>query len=61
MAFTDPTSSDLVKRFPAFDCVETDVIDTALAEAGSYVDDSWVSEADFRLAKMLYGRSCPDL
>ena len=54
MAFTDPTATDLTKRFPAFDCVESDVIETALGEASSQVDDSWVSEADFKLGKMLY-------
>ena len=53
MAFTDPTPSDVTRRFPVFDGVETDVIDTALSEAASLIDDSWVSEADYRLGKML--------
>ena len=53
MAFTDPTPSDLTRRFPVFDAVETDVINTALNEAASLVDDTWVSEADHRLGKML--------
>ncbi len=53
MAFTDPTASDLTQRFPVFAGVETDVIDTALTEAASLIDDGWVSEADYRLGKML--------
>lgn len=54
MAFTDPTPSDVTQRFPVFAGVETDIIDTALIEAASHADDSWVSEADFRLGRMLY-------
>ena len=53
MPFTAPTSAEFTTRFPAFAGVATYVIDTALTEAAAYADNSWVSEADFRLARML--------
>lgn len=54
MAYTAPTASDLIARFPAFAAVDTDVISTALDEAANASDDSWVTEVDYRLARMLY-------
>ena len=53
MPFTTPTAADFTTRFPVFEGVETDIVDTALSEAVSHADDSWVSEPDFRLARML--------
>lgn len=53
MPFITPTAADFTSRFPAFDSVETDVVETALTESSAYTDDSWVAEADFRLAAML--------
>ena len=54
MAYVEPAPADLVARFPTFCDVNTDVVQFALDEAGSFVDDSWISEADFQLGKMLY-------
>ena len=53
MPYTPPTAAEFVARFPAFSGVETDVVDTALTEAASHADDTWLLEADFRLARML--------
>lgn len=49
MAWTAPTPAELKARFPAFASVDDAVVQSALNEAGMQVDDSWVSEADFRL------------
>lgn len=54
MAWAVPTPDDLVLRFPAFQGVDTDVAQTALDEAALRVDDTWVSEGNFRLGYMLY-------
>lgn len=54
MAWTAPTAADLKARFPVFVAVDDVVVDGALAEAALQVDESWVSEADFRLGRMLY-------
>lgn len=49
MAWTPPTASEFKARFPAFASVDDDVVNVALAEAGLQVDETWVSEADFKL------------
>lgn len=53
MAWAAPTPADLKARFPAFAAVPDDVIQDALDEAALQVDGTWVSEADFRLGRML--------
>ena len=54
MAYTAPTSADLIVRFPMFKDVAPEVIDTALAQAALMVDDTWVSQEDFTLGRLLY-------
>lgn len=49
MAWTAPTASEFKARFPAFAAVDDAVVTEALAEAGLQVDETWVSEADFKL------------
>lgn len=53
MAWTAPTPGDLKARFPAFAAVADPAIQGALDEAALQVDETWVSEADFRLGRML--------
>jgi hypothetical protein len=53
MAWTAPTASDFKQRFPAFGAVADPVVTQALAEAARMVDESWVSEDDFKLGRML--------
>lgn len=53
MAFVDPTANDLKTRYPVFECVVDETIEAAIAEAASYVDDTWISQANFTTAKML--------
>lgn len=53
MAWTAPTPADLKARFPAFAAVPDAVVETALDEAALQVDETWVSEADFRLGRLL--------
>ena len=53
MAWTPPSAADFKARFPAFDAVVSAVADEAIAEAGLYVDHTWISEADYRLGLML--------
>lgn len=53
MAWTAPTPTEFKARFPAFDAVDDDVVLSAIGEAGMQVDDTWVSEADYRLGIML--------
>jgi hypothetical protein len=53
MAYTEPTATTFVARFPRFTSVDDGVIGSALTEAESWVDESW-AEADFTLARMLY-------
>lgn len=48
MAWTAPTASEFKARFPAFASVSDDVVNTVLAEAALQVDETWVSEADFK-------------
>jgi hypothetical protein len=54
MAFTPPTAADLKARFPIFEAEDVDTINFALSEAELMVDDSWNSQADFTLGRMLY-------
>jgi len=54
MAFTVPTAADLKTRFPAFEACDDQTVDFALAEAAALVDDSWSSQADFTLGRLLY-------
>lgn len=54
MAFTAPTAADLKARFPAFVDVAAATIDIALGDAALMVDDSWTSQADFTLGRLLY-------
>ncbi len=49
MAWVAPTPEEFKARFPAFATVDDDIVETVIAEAGLRVDDTWVSEADFRL------------
>jgi hypothetical protein len=49
MAWTAPTASEFKARFPAFAAVSDAVVNEVLAEAGLQVDETWVSEADFKL------------
>jgi hypothetical protein len=53
MAWTAPTPADVKARFPAFAAVPDAAIQGALDEAALQVDETWVSEADFRLGRML--------
>ena len=54
MTFSDPVSADLKARFPAFVDVDDAIINTALAEAALRVDQSWLSQDDFTLGRLLY-------
>ena len=54
MAYTAPDAADLKERFPAFAAVADDTITQALAEAEIMVDDSWLSQTDFTLGRLLY-------
>lgn len=54
MAYTVPTAADLKARFPTFAAVADSIVTTALAEAAVLVDDSWSSQEDFTLARLLY-------
>lgn len=53
MAWLAPTPADLKARFPAFAAVPDEVVQGALDEAALQVDETWVSEADFRLGRLL--------
>ncbi|MDF1625665.1 MAG: DUF4054 domain-containing protein [Parvibaculaceae bacterium] len=48
MAWTAPTPTQFKARFPAFAAVDDAVIQTALDEARMQVDETWVSETDFK-------------
>lgn len=50
--YTVPTAAQFIARLPRFADVAPDIITDAIAEAASWVDDSW-SEDDFALARML--------
>lgn len=54
MPYTAPTATDLRDRFPAFTEVSDAIIDTALADAARVVDDTWLSQGDFTLGRLLY-------
>ena len=49
MTWTAPTATEFKARFPAFASVSDDVVNVVLAEAALQVDETWVSEADFKL------------
>lgn len=49
MAWTAPTAAEFKARFPAFATVDDAVVNVVLAESALRVDDTWVSEADFKL------------
>lgn len=49
MAWTAPTPTEFKARFPTFDAVDNAVVQTALNEGAMQVDDTWVSEDDFKL------------
>lgn len=53
MAYTAPTASDLIQRFPTFAGVDEDAIARVLLEAEGRVNESW-SEADWTLGQLLY-------
>jgi hypothetical protein len=53
MAYTPPTAAEVKARFPEFSAVADATVDAVLAEAGSFVDDSWI-EADYKPAVMFY-------
>lgn len=54
MAFTAPTAADFKSRFPRFVALLDTTVDIALGEAARMVDDTWTSQADFTLGRMLY-------
>lgn len=54
MAYTAPTAADLKSRFPAFVNVADATVDIALGDAALMVDDSWNSQEDFTLGRLLY-------
>ncbi len=54
MAFTAPTAAELKARFLTFEAENDTTVDLALSEAAAMVDDSWTSQADFTLGRMLY-------
>jgi len=54
MAFTAPTAADLKARFPVFEAEDVDTIDFALTDAAAMVDDTWTSQGDFTLGRLLY-------
>lgn len=54
MAWTAPTVAEFKARFPAFQAVSDTVVQGALDEGALRADETWVSEADYRLGIMLY-------
>lgn len=54
MAWAPPTPIGFKARFPVFAAAPDDAVQGALDEAALRVDETWVSEADFRLGRMLY-------
>ena len=54
MAWAAPTETEFVERFPAFAATDASAIEAAFAEAALAVDDSWITEADYRAGFMLY-------
>lgn len=54
MSYVPPTPADFKTRFPAFASVADATIQLLLDEAALMVDDTWVSQADFTLGRMLY-------
>lgn len=54
MSYTAPTPAQFKARFPTFATVSDDAIQVLLDEAALMVDDTWVSQADFTLGRMLY-------
>lgn len=53
MAYVAPTAADVKARFPEFAAVDDTVVDAVLAEAGSFVDASWI-ESDRATAELFY-------
>lgn len=54
MSYTAPSVSDFKSRFPAFASVADGVIETGLSEAGQLVDNTWNTQEDFTLGRLLY-------
>lgn len=54
MAWTAPTAAELKIRFPGFAAVDDAVVQAALDEAAFYVDETWISESQFKTGRMLY-------
>lgn len=54
MAFTEPAAADLKARFAEFAAIADATVDIALADAALQVDDSWNSQEDFTLGRLLY-------
>lgn len=54
MAYVVPTIADFKARFPRFAAVSDAVVQSALDEAALAVDDTWASQADFTLGRLLY-------
>lgn len=44
MAYEVPDALDFKQRFPAFGCVADATITAAIAETGSFVDETWMEE-----------------
>lgn len=51
MAYDLPSAAQFKARFPAFNATANAVVEAALSEAGSMVDQTWI-EADFAPARM---------
>lgn len=52
MPYTAPTVTDFQTRFPEFESVDDEVIESAITEANRFVDEEWV-EADYQIAILL--------
>jgi hypothetical protein len=51
MPYTTPTASEFKTRYPAFDSVDSGIVDASIAEANRFVDTGWF-EDDYQPAIM---------
>jgi hypothetical protein len=54
MSYIAPTVEEFKIRFPVYADVPDATVQAALDEAGTMVDDTWVSQADYTAGYMLY-------
>jgi hypothetical protein len=47
MTYTLPTAAEFLARFPAFGELDEDYVTALLTEASRYVDDTWLTQADY--------------